>query len=268
MKQVPSSTTEPAVREQGSDEARRRAVLARLGKGSAALATMAPLVGIAGGTGFYKCANAKLPGGWGYSTFSGYHSAVVSAAGSTVGTACHPQHFCKINTATSSYKTFCGTSSNPTANQLANKINSYFNCGTWVTGTKINSTLYAAVPTSLVVTGYNLVIRPTSSSGGIALQGQNLPYGCNPLATFKSIFTTSGDARTLLEVLYDGIQSTTPGTARCYFASTYLTVYSGTPSTLPVGFNKSYVVSNYPGDANVGSSSDNYAFLKTLCVTT
>lgn len=270
MKQSPIGVEEAVDQNGGPDKARRRALLARLGKGSAALAAMGPHASHAGNSS-HKCSNANVPGGWGGATFSGYQSAVVSTSSATVGKACHPSHYCKTNVAPSSYQSFCGTTSKPTASQLASKINSYFGCGNTVTRTMVRDTLYASVPKSLAVTGCNLVICPNQlspSTGGIALQAQNLPAGFNILVAFNSVFTNSTDTRTLLEVLYDAVQTASPGHARSYFVSTYLTVYGSQPATLPTGFDTGYVRSSYTGDANVGTGSDPYNFLKTLCVTT
>ncbi len=75
----------------------------------------------------------------------------------------------------------------------------------------------------------------------------------NSTGKFKSIFTNSTDERTLLEVLYDGVLSSSPATAKCYFLSAYLTVYNGTPSNLPQGFDKAYVIGQYSdSDAQIG----------------
>jgi len=122
------------------------------------------------------------------------------------------------------------------------------------------------VPIKLQVLGANLTILPGVAGTGTALRPQNLPAGfANAQVAFNSIFTGSGTATPLLEVLYEGVLSSSPTTARCYFAAAYLTVYAGRPSSLPVGFDQSYVLAQY-SDANAANGTNVYKFFSAVSV--
>ncbi len=245
------------------DAARRRALLVKMGKGTAALAVLAPLSAHASGT--HKLANTSLPGGFGYCTVSGYQSAAVSGAPATECTAYAPTHFLTTWPLTYSTLTSPSAVNNP---QLASALNTKFGITT-ITGTQVGDTLLADPPKNLVVTGKNLVIYAISSSAGVSLQPKNFPAAItNSLAFFNSagLFIKSSDTRTLLEVLYDGVLSSSPTFAKCYFLSAYLTVYYSTPSNLPLGFDRAYVTGQYsPTDGIAASGTDTYQFFRTLC---
>lgn len=242
------------------DAARRRALLVKVGKGTAALAVLAPLSAHASGT--HKLYNPSLPG-YGYCTVSGFQSAVVSGAPVTCS-ASAPSSF--LTTLPLDYSGM--VSGTPNAKKLATALNTKFSLPTdFITDTQVSSTLLASPLKNLVVTGKNLVIYAVSTSAGVSLQPKSFPAAItNSLAAFKSagLFTNSADTRTLLEVLYDGVVSSSPATAKCYFLSAYLTVYSSTPSNLPQGFDKAYVTGQY-SDGNAASGTDVYQFFKALC---
>lgn len=243
------------------DAARRRALLVKMGKGTAALAVLAPLSAHASGT--HKLANSSLPGGFGYCTVSGFQSAAVSGAPAAVCSASAPSHF--LTTQSLTYSTLTSPSA-VNNSQLASALNTKFGI-TAITGTQVGNTLLAIPPKNLVVAGKNLVIYGTSSNTGVSLQSSNFPAAItNSLAPFNAagLFTNSSDTRTLLEVLYDGVLSSSPTSAKCYFLSAYLTVYNATPSNLPQGFDKAYVTGQY-SDGNAASGTDVYQFFKTLC---
>lgn len=248
------------------DAARRRALLVKMGKGTAALAVLAPLSAHASGA--HKLANSSLPGGFGYCTVSGYQSAAVSGAPATmtICSANRPSYFLTAPQ-TLTYSTL--VSGMVSAKKLAKYLNdTFFPTSAVISETDVKGTLLASPVTTLIVTGKNLVIRPIDSSSGIALRGNNFPEASlDPTGKFNSIFTNSTDTggkRTLLEVLYDGVPSSSPATAKCYFLSAYLTVYNSTPSNLPPGFKKAYVTGQY-SDGNAVSGTDAYQFFKALC---
>jgi hypothetical protein len=260
MKAEHNNELPPAAGVADMDSARRRAFLAKMGKGTAALAALAPLSSRAGGT--HKLANFSLPGGFGYCTVSGYQSAAVSGAPATICSAFAPSYF--LTTQSLTYSALTSPAA-PNATKLAAALSTKF--GVSITAANVSSTLLANPIRNLVVTGTNLVIYAASSSAGVSLQPRNFPGTLtNSLAGFNSagLFTNSSDSRTLLEVLYDGVLSSSPATAKCYFLSAYLTVFNSTPLNLPLGFNKTYVTGQY-SDGDAASGTDAYQFFKTLC---
>lgn len=246
------------------DAARRRALLVKMGKGTAALAVLAPLSAHASGT--HKLANTSLPGGFGYCTVSGYQSAAVSGAPATACSAYAPSHFLTVLPTLTYSSDVSGTDK---AKKLAKYLNdTFFAKVDVISETDVNGTLLANPVATLFVTGKNLVIRPIDPSSGTALRGNNFPdANLDPTGKFNSIFSPlvkSSDGRTLLEVLYDGVLSSSPATAKCYFLSAYLTVYNATPSNLPLGFDQAYVTGQYT-DGNAASGTDAYQFFRALC---
>lgn len=247
---------------------RRRALLSGLGKGAAATAALAPLVAQARGT--HKIANSTLPGGFGYCTVSGFQSAAISGSPApTVCSAFAPSHFLTVDQL--NYLTISGASnaSSINKNNLSVGLNTFFSlpAGT-ITPSAVELTLLAAVPVKLIVTGHNVAIIPLAVNSGTGLRPTNFPAAVtNSLAAFNStgLFTASSDSRSLLEVLYDAVLSSSPANANCYFLAAYLTVYNSTPSNLPLGFDKTYVVAQYVN--NAGSSTNAYKFFQALCVT-
>lgn len=243
---------------------RRAAILGGLGKGSAALAALSPLASRASGS--HKVANATNPGGFGYCSESGFQSAVISrTTGVTVCSAYAPSHFVTVEALSYSTLTSPASVSN---NKLADALNAKYPGNTAViTSSRVGATLLASPPLNLVVTGANLIILPNGSAAGIAIKAKNLPMGFNTLAQFKTVFTTSQITASVLEVLYEGVVSTSPARASCYYASAYLTVFSGVPASLPSSFNTTYLKSNYKSDADVAKGSNEYQFYQAVCVT-
>ena len=251
------------------DAARRRALLVKMGKGTAALAVLAPLSVHASGT--HKLYNPSLPG-YGYCTVSGFQSAAVSGAAATVCSAYAPSHFL-LTTEALTYNVLTGTNVNGVnKNNLAAALNTHFVLATDTISAstagrpRVDNTLLGSPLAKLVVPQNNLVILPTTSNTGKALRGRNVPsLSLDPTGAFNSIFTNSTDGRTLLEVLYDGVLSSNPTSANCYFLSAYLTVFAATPNYLPAGFDKAYVTGQYSdGNAALG---DVYLFFQSLCTT-
>jgi hypothetical protein len=239
------------------DAVRRRDLLAKLGKGSAALASLAPLASRARGT--HKLFNDSLPGDYGYCSVSGYQSAAVSGAPVAQCSAFAPSHF--LTTPTSlSYSIICSGSVS------AKKIERYLNTTyqTAFTETEVTGTLLATPLKSLVAPPEkNLVIHAKSLAEGVALRGASLPSGVTPTGQFRSIFTLSADDRTLLEVLYDGVASNNPASGNCYFLSAFLTVFNAQPSHLPL--TKEYITGQYSYPGAADSTTDAYAFFRALC---
>jgi len=250
---------------------RRRALLSGLGKGSAALAALSPLASQAAGT--HKVANATLTGGFGYCSVSGFQSAAIS--GGTTAAVCSayaPSHF--VTSEALNYDTLTGLSrASATATAYARALADALNIKFGLTGAnatssaKLKLSLLASTPFKLQIPGANLTFLPGAvTTAGIALRPQNLPAGfTNAQVAFNSIFTSSGTGTPLLEVLYEGVLSSTPSTARCYFAAAYLTVFASRPASLPVGFDKAYVVAQY-SDANAASGTNVYKFFSAISV--
>lgn len=248
---------------------RRRLILKGLGKGGAAVVALSPLAVHAGGT--HKVANSSLPGGFGYCSVSGFQSAAISGSPApTVCSAYAPSHF--LQTENLSYQSLVDTYAGGgavTKSKLKTALNAkYFGGSDVIKGHQVQNFLLATPPLPLVVSGRNLCILPGSLSGtGLALQPKAFPSGItNSLIPFNSIFTNSSSTLTLLQVLYEGVLSSSPSSAKCYFLSAYLTVLSSTPPTLPVGFDGPYVISRYTGDAAALSGTTAYNFFKAVCV--
>jgi len=247
------------------DAARRRALLLKMGTGTAALAVLAPLSAHASGT--HKLANSSLPSGFGFCTVSGYQSAAVSGAPATSCSAFAPSHF--LTTTELTYSTL-GVNGSINAKKLADKLNAKFFAGSsFITEAHATTLLKGVAGTTVKVVSHNMFIYVLTADRGIFLQpnATNLPAVItDTLGTFKSIFAGSLDVRTLLEVLYDGVFSSSPAFAKCYFLSAYLTVCTPpTPSSLPVGFDGDYVKGQYSTDGNAASGTYAYQFFKTLC---
>ena len=263
---------------------RRAAILGGLGKGSAALAALSPLASRASGS--HKVANATNPGGFGYCSESGFQSAVISqSTGVIICSAFAPAHFVTGESLT--YQTvidlYCssnsgcdkvgntGSANALSAKNLANALNfKYTLSGSSKIATADAQLLLNTSPTPLSIPNAGLIILPGSSgskTSGNALKAKNVPAGFNALAQFKAVFTTSQISTSVLEVLYEGVVSTSPARASCYYASAYLTVFSGVPASLPSSFNTTYLKNNYKSDADVAKGSNEYQFYQAVCVT-
>ena len=242
--------------------ARRRALLAALGKGGAALAALSPLASQASRS--HKLANSALPpANFGYCTVSGFQSAAIS--GSPAPQVCGafaPVNFVALETL--NYKNSL-VSGNPDAAKLRAALNFKYGVSVF-TETNVGPLLSANQPTPsyVAVLGSNVVLQWLSNNSCRALTRKNWPDdNLNALGTFKSLFSNSSDTRPLLEVLYDGVASPSPTSANCYFLAAYLSV-GLTGVTLPADFNKAYVVGEY----DLGSydqTTNQYKFFQALC---
>lgn len=266
MEPTESRPGEPEINVAAEDRqraSRRAAILGGLGKGTAALAALSPLASRASGS--HKVANSTNPGGFGYCSESGFQSAVISqTTGVTICSAFAPSHFVAVEAL--SYSTLTSPAA-ISSNKLADALNAkYPGNTTAITTTTVGATLLATTPLKLVVPGANLIILPNGSSAGIAIKAKNMPSGLNPLAQFKTLFTSSQISASVLEVLYEGVVSASPARASCYYASAYLTVFSAAPTTLPASFNKTYLNTNYKSDADVAKGSNEYNFYQAVCV--
>ena len=86
-------------------------------------------------------------------------------------------------------------------------------------------------------------------------------------AQFKSIFTNSVSALTLVETLYEAVISSTPASGRSYILAAYLSASNNASTgTLPVGFDTTYIVSTYTSDADLLSGTKAYNFYRALAV--
>ncbi|HOX69879.1 MAG TPA: hypothetical protein PKV56_18710 [Burkholderiaceae bacterium] len=273
----PRSSIPPTEEEALAD--RRRAILRGLGKGGVALAALSPVVSHA--TRSFKVKNPDLlpASEFGYCTVSGFQSAAISGSPTAVECgAFEPDKF--VGPLISlDYDALIAThaSTVPAAStyrvKLATALNGYYGTGTNLTGPNIGSTLRATPAVKLVIntTNTKTVIVPgllggaASRTSGTELRPTtDFPQSVNPTQSFNSLFPSSSDARTLLEVLQDGVASNNPTSANCYVLATYLSV-GASGASLPPSLDRAYIQAQYTA-SSYGSSTNLYKFFRSVCL--
>lgn len=262
--------------EAATSQARRRAILAGLGKGSVALAALSPLASEASRT--HKLFNAVL-GKDCYCSVSGFQSPVVAGSSPTTCFTYTPGTFVKKTAIMQNFLTFSNansggapdssTSSPGFIANFTNALNNYFVLGGAQRITNAQAQLFFDGSTVYASQASVLLLSNGGKLTFSAYQAKNFPptgTGSDPSVSFNSIFPTSADTRSLLEVLYDGVASSSPASAKCYYLSSYLSMNNGLLSpSLPVGLDRPYVVVEYSNDANAASATDVAAqFFKAL----
>lgn len=255
---------------------RRRAILSGLGKGSAALAALSPLASQASRSHvlFNPAENRNC-----YCTVSGFQSAALSPSTGANPPTCAaylPRTFLVMPVVSITYSDFLvpPTPGNSRPKQIADHLNGLLGI-TSITGPDVSDTLRANTPVPLVVAGSNAVFLPRGTNPGQScyfLRARNFPTGISSTGKFNTIFTNSADARTLLQVLFEGVTtadggvSNTPPTAKCYFLSSYLSISNSNVSpVLPVDLTRTYIVGQYGGDSDAALTADAGLFFNKLC---
>ena len=267
MSYEPNNTSPVPSPESASSQARRRAILAGLGKGSVALAALSPLASEASRS--HKLFNSVL-GKDCYCSVSGFQSPVVAGSTPTTCFTYTPGTFVKKSAINQNFLTFSnansGASPDPSTSSVGfianftNALNNYF---VLVGAQRITNAQAQALFDGTTEYASQASVLLLSNGGKItfsAYQAKNFPTigtGSDPSVSFNSIFTTSADTRSLLEVLYDGVASSSPASAKCYYLSSYLSMNNGllTPS-LPIGLDRPYVVVEYTTDGDAASSTN------------
>ncbi|GCL64870.1 hypothetical protein [Pseudaquabacterium pictum] len=267
----PTPSTEDA-----AVSARRQAILRGLGKGGAALAALSPVVSHA--TRDFKLKNDALPApGFGYCTVSGFQSAAMSGSPApAVCGALEPKDFIEPLTSLD-YDALVGTHASGVTGspkkKLAAALNSYFGAGANLTEDEVGRTLLNNPPAKLLInaTSKKAVIVPgvlggaASRTSGTELRSTtNFPSDINPTGAFNSLFSTSAETRTLLEVLQDGVASAAPASANSYVLAAYLSV-AAPGSSLPPSLNRGYIQRQYTA-SSYGPASNLYKFFQALCI--
>lgn len=280
MKSVQNPPEQPeidALQQERARASRRSAILSGLGKGSVALAAMSPLASQASRS--HVLFN-PLKGTDCYCTVSGFQSAAVSPSTGTNPPTCStylPRTFLQM-TAVGGAAIRKIVYANDVAPVNNNKIAEFLNglLGiTSITGTQVGNTLRAATPVPLIVAGSHAEFlplgAPNANAGCYFLRDRNFPTGVTSTNAFSSVFT-SGDARTLLEVLFEGVPTTeggvsnSPPTAKCYFLASYLSINNGNVvPVLPADFDRAYVTGQYHNDGDAALSSNAGLFFSKLC---
>jgi len=265
--QRPPAEAEPAV-----VAARRQAILRGLGQGGAALVALSPVAGHA--TRAFKVPNPELtPAGFGYCTVSGFQSAAISGSPEAVQCgAFEPKDFVAplVDLDYDNLVSTYAPSATGTANQkLATALNAYYGAGVALTGPNIRDTLRKNPPIKLVITypAVKAVIVPvplTTRKGTEYRPTTAFPAAVNATATFQSIFPSSSDTRTLLEVLQDGVDSSSPASANCYVLAAWLSVGMG-GAVLPPSVDRTYINAQYTA-SGYDASTNLYKFFRQLCI--
>lgn len=281
MKSVKTPPNQPEIDAQQQERARasrRSAILSGLGKGSVALAAMSPLASQASRS--HVLFN-PLKGTDCYCTVSGFQSAAVSPSTGTNPPTCStylPRTFLRMTAigGAAIRKIIYNTDVSPLNNtKIAEFLNGLLGI-TSITGTQVGNTLRAATPVPLIVPGSNAEFlplgAPNASAGCYFLQARNFPTGVTSTNAFSTVFTNSGDGRTLLEVLFEGVPTTeggvsnSPPTAKCYFLASYLSINNSNVSpVLPADFDRTYVTGQYHSDADAALSANAGLFFSKLC---
>lgn len=274
MKSVQYPPHQPEIDAQQQERARasrRSAILSGLGKGSVALAAMSPLASQASRS--HVLFN-QSKGTDCYCTVSGFQSAAVSPSTGTNPPTCStylPRTFLKKPVETIVYSAVTNGNGN-----LDQKIADYLNTlpgVTSITAAQVAATLLGSPTAPLIVPVSNSVFLPVGGSAASCyfLQARNFPTLVASTGAFSSVFN-SGDARTLLEVLFEGVgtsdggASNSPPTAKCYFLASYLSINNSNVSpVLPADFDRAYVTGQYHSDADAALSSNAGLFFSRLC---
>ena len=268
MSYEPNNTSPVPSPESASPQARRRAILAGLGKGSVALAALSPLASEASRT--HKLFNSVL-GKDCYCSVSGFQSPVVAGSTPTTCFTYTPGTFVNKSAFNVSYLTFTNTNApashsnanngGPFTTDLAKALNNYFGLsGTAQITQPQAKTLIQSKSTIWVPAAKVLLVSDGTTNTFSAYQAKNLPstgLGSDPSIPFNSIFTTSADTRSLLEVLFDGVVSSNPTSAKCFYLASYMSINNtALAPSLPLGLDRPYVVVEYTSDANAALSTN------------
>ena len=272
MSYEPNNTSPVPSPESASPQARRRAILAGLGKGSVALAALSPLASEASRS--HKLFNSVL-GKDCYCSVSGFQSPVVAGSTPTTCFTYTPGSFFAKATVNQSYLTFVntngtaanggpyGSANNGTkfTTDLATDLNSFFGLSGVQAITQADAKNLVQAKINIWIPTSQVLLVSFSANGTFsAFHMKNLPtsgLGNDPSVAFNTIFTTSADTRTLAEVLYDGVASSNPASAKCYYLASYLSINnSGLAPSLPLGLDRPYVVVEYTTDSNAALSTN------------
>lgn len=275
----PSDPSSMPQRQSLSDEDRQRAgrraaILSGLGKGSVALAAMAPLASQASRSHvlFNPTKNQNC-----YCTVSGFQSAALSPSTGANPPTCAaylPRTFLKMTVTKIVYATALAPNTVNGPN-----LKAYLKAlpGVAEISKGVMATLLASTPVPLKIAGggagdLDTVFLPIDGGSCYFLQVRNFPVGISGVGTFKSIFANSDDGRTLLEVLFDGVTpadgglNSSPPNAKCLFLAAYLSVANTNVSpSLPADLSRGYITGQYGGDADGVLSSNAGLFFSKLC---